>query len=79
MNKVSELRKIPENVKKKALNMWLQGHSYREIDRKLGISIGAMSAIVWAARKQAPDLVTRVVNHKDCVATLRFYSYDLGA
>jgi len=51
------MRKIPEKVKEKALNMWLQGRSYREIKKKLGVSIGAISDIVAEARKQTPDLL----------------------
>jgi len=50
------MRKITDKTKHKAVNMWLQGSTYREIDRKLGISIGAMSDIVAEERKRVPDL-----------------------
>ncbi len=50
------MRKIPENVKKKALAMWFEGYSYREISRKLGVSTGEMSNIAAEERERTPDL-----------------------
>jgi hypothetical protein len=49
-------RETPKSVKGEAFKLWLQGHSYREIRDKLGVSVGAMNEIVTQARAGAPDL-----------------------
>jgi hypothetical protein len=49
-------REIPKAVKGEAFKLWLQGHAYREIRDKLGVSVGAINEIVTHARAGAPDL-----------------------
>jgi hypothetical protein len=50
------LRKIAKSVEEKALQLWIEGHAYRSISDRLGISLGVVSRIVGDARKRALDL-----------------------
>jgi hypothetical protein len=49
-------RETPNAVKVEAFKLWLQGHSYREIRDKLGVSVGSINEIIANARAGAPDL-----------------------
>lgn len=50
------MRKIPNKIRKKALELWLKGHNYRQIRGKLGISLGAISKTIDEVRHKAPNL-----------------------
>jgi hypothetical protein len=49
-------RETPKTVKVEAFKLWLQGHSYREIRDKLGVSVGSINEIITNIRAGAPDL-----------------------
>lgn len=50
------MRKIAKSDEQKALQLWIEGHVYRSICDRLGISLGAINRIVDDARKRAPDI-----------------------
>jgi len=50
------LRKIPENIRRRTLNLWLEGRNYSEMATELGISSGSISSILDNVRRRAPDL-----------------------
>jgi len=47
---------LKPEVKAKALRLWLNGLTYRLINEKTGVSLGAMNELVNEARKKAPDI-----------------------
>jgi hypothetical protein len=50
------LRRIPDQIRKKAFSLWIEGYSYRYIGRKLRISISTISTIIDEERQRTPDL-----------------------
>jgi len=53
---VNTLGVLKPEVKAKALRLWLNGLTYRLINEKTGVSLGAMNELVNEARKKAPDI-----------------------
>jgi len=53
---VNTLGVLKPEVKAKALRLWLSGLTYRLINEKTGVSLGAMNELVNEARKKAPDI-----------------------
>jgi hypothetical protein len=47
---------IPEDTKKKVVDLWVDGYTYREIGVKLMLSLGTISSIIHQAKKEIPDL-----------------------
>jgi hypothetical protein len=47
---------LKPEVKARALRLWLSGLTYRAINEKTGVSLGAMNDLVNEARKKAPDI-----------------------
>jgi prefoldin subunit 5 len=53
------LRKIPKDIERMIFQLWLEGHTYREvIPRCGGVSLATISKVVENARKTAPDIDT---------------------
>jgi hypothetical protein len=48
--------RIPSATKDVALRLWLQGHTYREVSAKTGISLGALHGLIAELRRSAPDM-----------------------
>jgi len=47
---------LKPEVKARAFRLWLSGLTYRLINEKTGVSLGAMNELVNEARKKAPDI-----------------------
>jgi DNA repair exonuclease SbcCD ATPase subunit len=50
------LRPVSDSVKKKILELWLGGTTYRQISAMTGASTGAISKIIGEYRQKTPDL-----------------------
>jgi len=48
------VRQIPLEQHRRVVELWLEGHSYRVISTKMGISLGAIASIISDERKKAP-------------------------
>jgi DNA repair exonuclease SbcCD ATPase subunit len=53
---VNTLGVLKPEAKARALRLWLSGLTYRVINEKTGVSLGAMNDLVNEARKKAPDI-----------------------
>ena len=45
------MSKIPEEIRNKVVELWLDGYSYRAIESELMISLGSISSIIAAAKR----------------------------
>jgi len=50
------MRPLTQEQRKIILDLWLDGDSYRRINSKTGISIGAISKVISKERKKTPDI-----------------------
>jgi len=50
------VRKLPSEVRKKVVQLWLDGNSYSGIHHKAGPSTGASSSIISQLRKEVPEI-----------------------
>ncbi len=54
MNKM--VRELPVEVRKRIVELWLDGNNLREIQGKTSTSLGSISSLVNEAKKKTPDV-----------------------
>jgi len=50
------VRQIPSEVRRRVLELWLDGNTYRTIHVETDVSVGAISLIIDEERKKVPDI-----------------------
>jgi hypothetical protein len=50
------VRPIPPDLRRRVVELWLEGNTYRSISNRAGVSAGAISSIIDEERKRIPDL-----------------------
>lgn len=50
------VRPIPPDLRRRVVELWLEGNTYRSISNRAGVSAGAISSIIDEERRRIPDV-----------------------
>jgi len=50
------VRQIPIEVRRRVVELWMDGNSYRQVSAKTGVSLGTISIIINEERRKVPDI-----------------------
>jgi len=50
------VRPLPPEIRRRIFETWLEGYNYRQISSQIGVSLGAITAIIEEERKKMSDI-----------------------